>query len=97
MEEKEEEEEEAGEDSARQARIRSWRRGFMRCSRREEPWGSHHSAARAVKWETSLGLTEEKVEWHRDVGDVGDGVVVVAAVDGAAVTVAVRARGKEAN
>jgi hypothetical protein len=50
-----------------------------------------------VKWETSLGLTEEKVEWHRDVGDVGDGVVVVAAVDGAAVTVAVRARGKEAN
>jgi hypothetical protein len=33
----------------------------MRCSRREEPCGSHHSAARALKWETSSGLTEEKV------------------------------------
>lgn len=48
----------------------------MRCSRREEPWGSHHSAARAVKWETSLGLTEEKVEWHRDVGHGDDAVDV---------------------
>lgn len=42
--------------------MKSWRRGFMRCSRREDPWGSHHSAARALKCETSLGLTDEVAE-----------------------------------
>jgi hypothetical protein len=26
---------------------------------REEPWGSHQVEARALKWETSEGLTEE--------------------------------------
>ena len=45
--------------------IKSCRRGFMRCSRRDEPWGSHQSAARALKWETSSGLTEEDEECHR--------------------------------
>lgn len=30
----------------------------MRWRRREEPWGSHHVEARALKWETSVGFTE---------------------------------------
>lgn len=38
--------------------MKSWRSGFMRCRRREEPWGSHHEEARAEKWESSLGETE---------------------------------------
>lgn len=33
----------------------------MRWRRREEPWGSHHVDARALKWEISVGLTEELV------------------------------------
>ena len=37
--------------------MKSWRSGFMRCKRREEPCGSHHVEARALKWETSVGLT----------------------------------------
>ena len=42
----------------RQEVMKSWRSGFMRCRRREEPWGSHHDEARAEKWESSLGETE---------------------------------------
>ena len=42
----------------RQEVMKSWRSGFMRCRRREEPWGSHHEEARAEKWESSLGETE---------------------------------------
>lgn len=33
----------------------------MRWRRREEPWGSHHVDARALKWEISVGFTEELV------------------------------------
>ena len=39
--------------------MKSWRKGFMRCRRREDPWGSHHVEARALKCDTSVGLTEE--------------------------------------
>lgn len=39
--------------------MKSWRRGFIRWRRREEPCGSHHVEARALKWNTSAGLTEE--------------------------------------
>lgn len=55
----------------------------MRWRSREEPWAFHQSAARALKWETSSGLTDEKlevedvdevVEWHLE-----GGVVVMAA------------------
>lgn len=53
----------------------------MRWRSREEPWAFHQSAARSLKWETSSGLTEEKlddeeddvVEWHLE------GEVVMAA------------------
>lgn len=39
----------------------------MRWRRREEPWGSHHVDARALKWEISVGLTEVVVvEEDRD-------------------------------
>lgn len=39
----------------------------MRCRIREEPWGSHHVDARALKWEISVGLTEVAVaEEDRD-------------------------------
>jgi hypothetical protein len=31
---------------------------FMRWRRRLEPWGSHHSEAKVLKWETSVSLTE---------------------------------------
>ena len=31
----------------------------MRWRRRDEPWGSHHVDARALKWEISVGLTED--------------------------------------
>jgi hypothetical protein len=31
----------------------------MRWSRRDDPCGFHQSAARALKWETSSGFTEE--------------------------------------
>lgn len=34
----------------------------MRCRRREGPWGSHQVEARALKCETSMGLTEEGEE-----------------------------------
>jgi hypothetical protein len=33
----------------------------MRCRRREEPCGSHHVEARALKWEISVGETEDEV------------------------------------
>jgi hypothetical protein len=39
--------------------MKSCRSGFIRCRSREEPWGSHHVDARALKCETSSGLTEE--------------------------------------
>ena len=45
--------------------MKSCRSGFMRCRSREEPWGSHHVDARALKCETSSGLTEE-VLWARN-------------------------------
>ena len=32
----------------------------MRWRIRDEPWGSHHVEARALKWEISSALTEEK-------------------------------------
>lgn len=39
----------------------------MRWRRREEPCGSHHVDARALKWEISLGLTDVVVvEEDRD-------------------------------
>ena len=59
-EEEEEEEEEAEvEEEERQVWIKSWRRGFMRCRRREGPWGSHQLEARREKWTTSVCETEE--------------------------------------
>jgi hypothetical protein len=42
--------------------MKSCRKGFMRCRRREEPCGSHHVEARALKWEISVGETEELEE-----------------------------------
>jgi hypothetical protein len=43
----------------------------MRWRMREEPLGFHQSAARALKWETSSGFTEEVwfVECGRDCDD----------------------------
>lgn len=38
--------------------MKVWRCGFMRCSTREEPWGSHHVEARALKCDISEALTE---------------------------------------
>lgn len=35
--------------------------GFMRCRRREEPYGSHQVEARPSKWEISVGSTEVPV------------------------------------
>jgi hypothetical protein len=46
-------------------RMKSCRKGFIRCRSREEPWGSHHVEASALKCETSSGLTEE-VLWARN-------------------------------
>lgn len=43
----------------RQEAMKSWRRGFIRCSKREEPCGSHHDEARALKCDTSVGSTVE--------------------------------------
>jgi hypothetical protein len=39
----------------------------MRWRSREEPWGSHQVEARALKWEISVGETEEVEEedWRR--------------------------------
>lgn len=42
----------------RQLVMKVWRRGFMRCRRREGPWGSHHVEARREKWVSSVGSTE---------------------------------------
>ena len=39
--------------------MKSCRRGFIRCKRREEPCGSHHVEAKALKWDTSAGLTDD--------------------------------------
>lgn len=46
----------------------------MRCSRRDEPWGSHQSAARALKWETSSGLTDEDEDEECHRGRAAEGV-----------------------
>lgn len=50
--------------------MKSWRNGFMRCSNLDEPCGSHHVDARALKCETSSGLTldfaPEPVLWKRN-------------------------------
>ena len=46
---------------ARQDRMKSWRRGFIRCRAREEPCGCHQVAASSLKWEISSALTEEVV------------------------------------
>lgn len=59
--------------------MKSWRSGFMRCRSREEPCGSHHEDASALKCETSVGSTVELGEgglWRRA------GVVVKARVAG---------------
>lgn len=53
-------------EEVRQEVMKSWRSGFMRWRRREEPWGSHHVDARALKWEISVGLTEELVAAEED-------------------------------
>jgi len=34
----------------------------MRCRTREEPWGSHHVEARALKWDISEAFTEGEEE-----------------------------------
>lgn len=39
--------------------MKRWRSGFMRWRRRDGPCGSHQLDARALKWETSVGSTEE--------------------------------------
>jgi len=39
--------------------MKRWRRGFMRWRRRDGPCGSHQLEASALKWETSVGSTEE--------------------------------------
>ena len=38
----------------------------MRCSNRDEPCGSHHVEARALKCDTSVGLTDEVVLCERN-------------------------------
>lgn len=45
-------------EEERQERMKVCRWGFMRWRAREEPWGSHHVEARALKWDISEGLTE---------------------------------------
>jgi len=45
----------------------------MRWSNREGPWGSHQLLASALKWDTSVGSTEEV--------ELSDGVVVVVVVE----------------
>lgn len=51
-----------GEPLRRQRWIKERRIGFIRCRRREEPWGSHHAEARFAKCEISVWSTE-LVEW----------------------------------
>lgn len=66
----------------RQEEMKSWRSGFMRWRSREEPWGSHHEEARALKWDTSVGSTVEAEgscgrDWVAVKARVGVIVVVV--------------------
>lgn len=42
--------------------MKSCRRGFIRWSRRDGPCGSHQVEARALKCETSVGLTEDVLD-----------------------------------
>lgn len=42
--------------------MKSCRCGFIRCSTRDEPWGSHHVDARALKWDISEALTDGESE-----------------------------------
>ena len=68
-------------EEERQALMKSCRRGFMRWRALEEPWGSHHVEARALKWEISSALTDEcHLVWRGwgigvEVGAVGVGNV----------------------
>lgn len=48
--------------------MKVWRSGFMRCRRRDGPWGSHQLEASALKWDTSVGSTEDLgVSWLEEV------------------------------
>lgn len=47
--------------------MKVWRCGFMRWRTREEPWGSHHVEARALKCDISEALTEGELSWVRCV------------------------------
>lgn len=38
----------------------------MRCKSREDPWGSHHVEASALKWLTSSGDTEDGLGWEEE-------------------------------
>jgi len=51
-----------GEPLRRQHWIKERRIGFIRCRRREEPWGSHHVEASFAKCDISVWSTE-LVEW----------------------------------
>lgn len=55
--------------------IKVWRRGFIRWSMRDGPWGSHHDEARAEKCDISVSETE-------DVGVAGGGADVEYALFG---------------
>lgn len=66
----------------RQRVIKVCRSGFMRCSSRDGPTGSHQLDASALKWETSVGSTEdlggsgaaeELVEENRGAGNAAMG------------------------
>lgn len=46
----------------RQESMKVWRRGFMRCRRREGPCGSHHEEARREKCDISVGETDDWFE-----------------------------------
>jgi hypothetical protein len=50
----------AGGDSARQEAIKSCRRGFIRCSTRDGPIGSHQLLASPEKCESSSAETEDE-------------------------------------
>lgn len=45
--------------------MKECRRGFMRCRRREGPWGSHQEDARELKWDISVGSIEVFGEGER--------------------------------
>lgn len=53
--------------------MKSWRNGFIRCKSRDGPWASHQLDARALKCDTSVGLTDDC-----EFGVVKDEVVLYA-------------------